>query len=116
MGGIQQKLVSKSWWYRVAETHNLCASPMGSHTDGGAADLQEHSAAVLKARWLAGSAFFPGAPVTPLHALLPTAWHRRRFDELVLHPVLPGWARWSLAGVLQYAVAISSSTALQHRV
>lgn len=33
----------------------------GGLADGGARDLQEHSAAVLKARWVAGSVSFPVA-------------------------------------------------------
>lgn len=34
LGGSQHKLALKSWWYCVAETHNLCASSMGSLRDG----------------------------------------------------------------------------------
>lgn len=38
---------------------------MGSLADGEATDPQEHCAAVLKARWVAGSVSFPVAPNSP---------------------------------------------------
>lgn len=77
----------------------LCASPVGSLTDGGAAALREPGAAVEKARQVAGSVSFLLPQIIPFRVLLPAARCGWRSKRLVLHPALLAHR----AGVLQHS-------------